>query len=442
MLNRRNLPVLLLILASGLFIGYRSLGTGGHPPTKYEKILKNVGEFLTQVHYSPKDLNDNFSKEVFKKYLEKVDNEKTLLMASDIEALRKYETKLDDEVLTGTVQFVPAVSEIFKKRVAETELVYKEALSQAFDFTKDESITIDPDKLDFAKNEAERKELYRKRMKYLVLDRFVELKESQEKNKGKQGFVEKTDVQMEKEARDKVLALMDRLYNRYKFKVNDDDRFSDYVNTITTSMDPHTSFFLPVDKRYFDEGMSGKFYGIGAALSLDEGNIRVGTLITGSPAWKSGEVTAGDVIKKVAQGNEEPVDLTGYVIEDAVKLIRGKKGTEVRLTLKKNDGVLKIVSLIRDEIVQDETFARSVIVNNGKSKVGYIYLPEFYADFEDPKGARCAIDVAKELIKLKQENVDGVVMDLRNNGGGSLFDVVQMVGLFIDEGPIVQVKDR
>ncbi len=443
MLNRRNLPVLILLLASGLFIGYSSLGTrGGNPPTKYEKILKNVGEFLTQVHYSPKDINDNFSKEVFKKYLEKVDVEKTLFLSSDIQALRKYETKLDDEILTGTVQFVPAVTEIFKKRVAETELIYKEALSQPFDFSKDESIAIDPDKTDFAKNETERKELYRKRMKYLVLDRMVEMKETQEKNKGKEGFVVKNDLQMEKESREKVLALMDRIYNRYKFKVNDDEQFSNYVNTITTSMDPHTSFFLPVDKRYFDEGMSGKFYGIGAALSLDDGNIKVGSLITGSPAWKSGEVTSGDIIKKVAQGKEEPVDLTGYVIEDAVKLIRGKKGTEVKLTLKKSDGVLKVVTLIRDEIVQDETFARSAIVTNGKSKIGYIYLPEFYADFEDPKGARCAIDVAKELVKLKQENVEGVVLDLRNNGGGSLYDVVQMVGLFIEDGPIVQVKDR
>jgi carboxyl-terminal processing protease len=164
--------------------------------------------------------------------------------------------------------------------------------------------------------------------------------------------------------------------------------------------------------------------------------------LTGSPAWKSGEIQPGDIIVKVAQGDAEPVDLTGFVVTDAVKIIRGKKGTEVRLTLRKQDGSLKVLSLIRDEIVQDETFARSAIVKNGNSKIGYIYLPEFYADFDHPNGNRSFVDVAKEITKLKEEKVDGIIMDLRNNGGGSLYDVVQMAGLFIDEGPIVQVKDR
>src|ERR1044072_9512189 len=235
--------------------------------------------------------------------------------------------------------------------------------------------------------------MYRKRMKYLVLDKYVELMETQEKNKGKKDYVAKTDDQLEKEERDKVMITMDRIYNRYKFKINDDDRFSEYVNTITTTMDPHTDFFLPVDKRSFDESMSGRFYGIGAQLREEDGVIKITSLVTGSPAWKSGQVVAGDIIQKVAEGAAVPVDLTGYAIEDAVKLIRGRKGTEVRLTLQKVDGAVKVVSLIRDEIVQDETFARSVIINNGKSRLGYIFLPEFYADFDNPKGARCAIDV-------------------------------------------------
>ncbi|MES1217376.1 MAG: carboxy terminal-processing peptidase [Bacteroidota bacterium] len=207
-------------------------------------------------------------------------------------------------------------------------------------------------------------------------------------------------------------------------------------------MDPHSEFFPPVDKRYFDEEMSGRFFGIGASLQYDDGNIKVSSILTGSPAWKSGELQAGDLIVKVGEGKEEPVELTGFVVTDAVKLIRGKKGTEVRLTIKKQDGAMKVISLIRDEIVQDETFARSAIVKNATSKIGYIYLPEFYADFDHPNGNRSYVDVAKEVAKLKEEKVDGIVIDLRNNGGGSLYDVVQMAGLFIDEGPIVQVKDR
>jgi len=232
------------------------------------------------------------------------------------------------------------------------------------------------------------------------------------------------------------------MFERFRFKFTDDDKFNVFVNAITTTMDPHSEFFPPVDKRYFDEEMSGRFYGIGASLQYEDGNIKVASILTGSPAWKSGELQPGDIIQKVAQGKEEPTDLTGYVVTDAVKIIRGKKGTEVRLTVKKADGTVKIISLVRDEIVQDETFARSAVVKSGNDKIGYIFLPEFYADFDNPNGARSYIDVAKEVMKLKEQKVDGIVIDLRNNGGGSLYDVVQMAGLFIEDGPIVQVKDR
>ncbi|MGZ8518092.1 MAG: carboxy terminal-processing peptidase, partial [Chitinophagaceae bacterium] len=263
-----------------------------------------------------------------------------------------------------------------------------------------------------------------------------------EKNKGKEGFVVKTDAELEKDAREKVKKIIDRLFERFRFKFSDDDKFNVFVNAITNTMDPHTEFFPPVDKRYFDEEMSGRFFGIGAQLQYDEGNIKISSIVAGTPAWKSGELKPGDIIQKVGQGKEEPVDLTGFLVTDAVKLIRGKKGTPVALTLKKADGSLKIVTLIRDEIVQDETFARSAVVKSANSKIGYIFLPEFYADFENANGNRSYIDVQKEVVKLKEQQVDGIVIDLRNNGGGSLYDVVQMAGLFIEEGPIVQVKDR
>ncbi|MBS1973392.1 MAG: carboxy terminal-processing peptidase, partial [Bacteroidetes bacterium] len=247
------------------------------------------------------------------------------------------------------------------------------------------------------------------------------------------------------EGRMKAMKTMDYYFDRLNYKLNnEDDRFNIFVQDIVQSMDPHTDYLPPVDKRYFDEQMSGRFFGIGASLLRDEdGNIKITSLVSGSPASKSGQINVGDVIKKVAQGNQEPVDVTGFFVEDAVKIIRGTKGTEVRLTLKKADGSVKTVSLIRDEIVQDElTFAKSAVVNTEKGKIGYIYLPEFYADFENPKGNRCSIDVAHEVMKLKEDKVDGIIIDLRNNGGGSLYDVVQMVGLFVPQGPVVQVKDR
>ena len=443
MMNKRNLPVVLLVLAAGIFLAVRTLGFGSEPtPTKYEKILRNVGIMLGEIHYSPKKVDDKFSKEIFKKFLGDIDSEKGFFLQADVEALKKYETKLDDEINGAQIQFFPAAMEIYKKRLAEAEQIYKDILAKPFDFNKDETANLDFSKLDFPKNEAERKENWRKRLKYMVLERYSDLLDGQEKSKGKEGYVAKTNEQLEKEARERALKLMDRYFDRLKLKMTDDDRFNIYVNTITESMDPHTTFFPPVEKRYFDEQMSGRFFGIGASLRDEDGQIKIGSLLTGSPAWKSGEVQVGDAIMKVAQGNQEPVDLTGYLVEDAIKLIRGKKGTEVRLTFKKTDGTIKVVSLIRDEIVQDETFARSAIVKQGDSKIGYIFLPEFYADFDNPKGNRSYIDVAKEVVKLKEEKVDGIIIDLRNNGGGSLYDVVQMAGLFIEEGPIVQVKDR
>jgi len=439
----KRLPIVLLIFAAGSFLAFRSLGTtNATPPGKYEKILKMVGELLTQGHFNPQDINDGFSKKVYKKFMDDLDREKTFFLQSDNDALKKFESKVDDEIKGSPVEFTPAAGQLFNKRMEEASVIVKEFLAKPFDFTADENVILDGDKLNYAANTAEIKERWRKKIKYMVLERYVDLQDNREKNKGVEGFVVKTDQELEAEARDRVKKLMDRTFERYRLKFSDDDKFNLYVNAITTTFDPHTEFFPPVDKRYFDEEMSGRFYGIGASLVYDEGNIKVNTLVSGSPAWKSGDVQVGDVVMKVAEGKAEPVELTGFSVTDAVKVIRGKKGTEVRLTLKKQDGTIKTVALIRDEIVQDETFARSAVINNNGYKVGFIYLPEFYADFENPNGNRSYVDVAKEIIKLKEEKVDGIVMDLRNNGGGYLNEVVQMAGLFINDGPIVQVKDR
>jgi carboxyl-terminal processing protease len=443
MTNMKRLPILVMLVAAGMFLAFQSLGKNSNPPSKYEKILRNVGQMLSEAHYSPKDINDEFSKKIFTKFMNDLDPDKNIFLQSDYDELKKYQTKIDDEIKgDAPVEFFLAAGQIFNKRIEEAAKIYSSILAQPFDYTISETINLDADKVKVSSTEAEMKEAWRKRLKYIALDRYVELQDQREKNKSKEGFVVKTDAELEKDARDRVRRVMDRTFDRYRHKFSDDDRFSIFVNDITTTMDPHTEFFPPVDKRYFDEQMSGSFFGIGAQLTNDDGNIKIASLVTGTPAWKSGEVQVGDIIVKVGQGNNDPVELIGYDVQDAVKLIRGTKGTEVRLTLKKSDGSIKTVSLVRDKIVQEETFARSAIVKNGPEKIGYIYLPEFYADFENANGARCSVDVAREIMKLKEEKVDGIIMDLRNNGGGSLYDVVQMAGLFIEEGPIVQVKDR
>jgi carboxyl-terminal processing protease len=445
MMSKKFIPVILILTGASLFVAFQSQGKNDNednPKSRYSKVLRNVGILLEEGHYSPKKIDDVFSQVVLKKFTEELDNEKSVFLQSDIESFKKFNDKIDDEIHGSDLQSFFTINEVYMKRRDESFVLINEILVKPFEFTKDETIQMDRDKLSFPKTEADRKEIWRKSLKYIVLGKFAELQEDREKNKGKKDFVQKADSTLEREARDYVRRRMERSMATKKTHENTDENFATFVNAIAQSMDPHTDYFPPVDKRSFDESMSGKFYGIGAQLKEDDGKIKIASLIAGMPAIRNGEIKVDDEIIKIAQGKGEPVDVTGYAVPDAVKLIRGaEKGSEVRLTIKKVDGTIKVVSLLRDEIKLEDTYAKSAVIN-GEHKVGYIYLPEFYQDFQDPNGARCSNDVAKEVAKLKAENVEGIIIDLRGNGGGSLSEVVKMAGLFIEEGPICQVKGR
>ncbi len=445
MMSKKFIPVALLLIATSSFFAFQTQGKtdiDDNPKSRYTKVLKNVGILLEEGHYSPKKIDDVFSKSVLKKFTEDLDDEKNIFLLSDIQGFKKFESKIDDEIHGNELESFYAINEVYLKRLNEVSGFYASILSKPFDFTKNESIAMDPDKIEFPKNEAERLETWKKRLKFNVLGKYVDLLEEREKNKGKKDFIFKADSTLEREARDQARKSIERYYSTKKSRESIDENFSTFVNAITGTMDPHSTYFPPIDLRSFNESMSGRFFGIGAQLKEDDGKIKISSLISGGPAWKSGDLKENDEIIKVGQGTEEPVDVTGYAVSDAVKLIRGaQKGSEVRLTVKRIDGTIKVIILLRDDIKLEDTFAKSAIIN-GENKIGYIYLPEFYADFEHPKGPRCATDVAKEIDKLKAEKVDGIILDLRGNGGGSLYDVVQMAGLFIEEGPICQVKGR
>ncbi|MFM8710094.1 MAG: carboxy terminal-processing peptidase [Sphingomonadales bacterium] len=440
----KRIPILILLLAGLGYLTLHAVTKKGptDPPGRYEKIMVLVGRMLEEGHFSPQPINDAFSQKIFKRYLEELDPEKNMLLSSDIEKLRAYENTIDEELKGASVVFFKKAAAIFDTRMQEAALISKEFLAKPFNFSVNEQAELDAEKLPFPATAAERSERWRRKLKFMTLERYADALELRASNTSKEGFVFKADSTLERESREKVSKLMDRTFDRWRLKFNQDDKFNLLVNTITTAMDPHTEFMPPVDKRYFDEEMSGEFFGIGAMLQYDDGNVKITSVVTGSPAYKSGQIQSGDIILKVGQGKEEPVDLTGFMTTDAVKLIRGKKNTEVRLTIRKPAGDVKEVAMIREKIVQDEGYARSAVLKDGDAKIGYIFLPDFYANFDDPKGRRCYTDVAKELEKLKKEGVAGIILDLRNNGGGSLYDVVQMAGLFIAEGPIVQVKDR
>ena len=444
MMSKKFIPVVLVLTAASLFLAFQTQGRSDddNPKLKYAKVLRNVGALLEQGHYSPKKIDDAFSKVVLKKFEEVMDDDRNIFLQADIDGFKKFETRIDDEIHGSDIESFFTINDVYLKRLGETSGLIADLLSKPFDFAKEENVELDPEKLAFPKTEAERKDVWRKRLKYLALTRFVEAQNDREKNKEKKDFVSKADSTLEREARESVKKQIDRFFTTKRTHENVDENFSTFVNVITGTMDPHTNYLPPIDKRSFDESMSGSFFGIGAQLKEDDGKIKIASLITGMPAWKSGEIRVDDEIIKIAQATGEPVDVTGYAVTDAVKLIRGAaKGSEVKLTIKRIDGSVKVVTLKRDEIKLDDTFAKSAIIN-GDHKIGYINLPEFYINFDDPNGAKCSEDVAKELQKLKAENVEGIIMDLRGNGGGSLPEVVKMAGLFIEDGPICIVKGR
>ena len=446
MQNKKYIPLVILMTFIAVFFTFQSQGKNEEDPKqRYEKILRNLNVLIKEAHFKPRAIDDAFSKTILKSFVEELDDEKNVFLASDIEAFKKYENKIDDEINGASLVSFYEIYKVYQKRIKEVEMIYPALLNAPFNFNEVDSIQMDVEKNDFPKSENERYDIWRKRMKYAVLSKLVDAQEDQEKNKANKeikDFKLKADSTMEREAREQVKKQMTRYYTTKSTNETQDELFSIFVNTITMAIDPHTNYYPPIASREFNESMSGRFYGIGAQLKEEDGHIKIGTLVSGGPAWKGGELKENDEIIKVAQGADAPVDVTGYSVSDAVKLIRGSsKGSEVRLTVKRIDGSIHVIKIIRDEVKLDNTFAKSAIIN-GKNKIGYIYLPEFYADFERPNGARCAVDIAKEIEKLKAENVSGIILDLRGNGGGSLYDVVQMAGLFIKNGPVCQVKGR
>ncbi|GAB2549506.1 carboxy terminal-processing peptidase [Rufibacter soli] len=406
---------------------------------KTEVLSKVLLQGLSSAHYAPEKLDDNFSRKAFNLYLERLDYNKKFLLKSDVDQLMAYQNQLDDEFKNGSFKFFDLSMSLFQQRLKDAEAYYKEILDKPFNFDQEETIEVKPEKLKFAASPAALKEEWRKYLKYQALIRVADAVDSQQKadtvgNKEPK----KTPEAIEADARKKLRDNYDDLFKRMKQLENEDWR-SSYLNSFANIYDPHTEYFAPKEKEDFDFEFSGRLEGIGAVLQEKDGFIKVSEITPGSPSYLQGELKAGDMILKVAQGNEEPVDIQGMRIDKAVSLIRGKKGTEVRLHVKKVDGTMKIIPIIRDVVVREEGYAKSLLIK-GDKPIGYIHLPAFYADFKNAGGRNSGKDVAAEVQKLKQENAAGIILDLRNNGGGSLQDVVDMVGLFIKSGPVVQVK--
>ena len=413
---------------------------------KREKVLlQALSQSLTAGHFESHTLDKQMSERVYSLYIERLDYGKRFLLKEDVKKLEKFRYLLGEEIKQTKYDFFDLSVQIIEDRIKETESIYKDVLENPFDFKKDELFETDPEKLEFPKNEKERYARWGQLLKYqtmIKLDRLLTIQETSIKDKDTTYKVLKFS-EMEEKARSEVRNDYKEMFRRLD-KLNEKDRLTAYLNAFTGSYDPHSEYMPPRDKENFDIRMSGQLEGIGATLTEQKGYVKVSRIVPGSPSWKQGELKAEDLILKVAQGDSTPVSVVDMRLDDAVQLIRGKKGTEVRLTVKKPDNSIVIVPIIRDIVVIEETYAKSAILQiEGSSKrYGYINLPSFYVDFNNRNGRRCAKDVDIEIEKLKQEDIDGIILDLRFNGGGSLPDVVEMAGFFIKNGPIVQVKSR
>lgn len=435
------------MVAQNVALQYPNLATLDDPDEDNEEknkfLLTLLVQALTQQHYQPLALDDDFAAKTFDLFLKRMDNSKRYFTVDDFKKIEEQKNLIDDQAMQGDYAFFNTAYNIFEKRLKESEEISTEILKNPFDFTKNESIELDAEKTVYAKDETEQKDVWRKLLKYQVMVRLDDLLQAEEKKeKDEKGYKAKSVTELEKTAREGVQKNQNEFFKRmYRLKKKDWRNL--YLNSITSAYDPHTEYYPPKDKENFDIQFSGQFEGIGATLQEREGEIKVMAIVPGSASWKQGDLKEGDIIQKVAQGDAEPVSILDMPLDDAVQLIRGKKGSEVRLTVKKVDGTTKIVPIIRDVVILAETYAKSVVLEPQKGKkIGYIKLPSFYSNFQDKNGRTSSRDMKEELIKLNGENVESLILDLRNNGGGSLGDVIDIVGLFIETGPVVQVKGR
>lgn len=440
-----------------------TIGTLSNREPSYtrEIVLGNILKgALEHMHLANKTIDDNLSREAFKLYLERIDYGKQFLTEADVKSLQVHADRLDDQLMTGKLEVLEATNKLMNKRLPQVQGWLKEILAKPLDYNKKETLETDPEKRKFSKTDKELRTLWEKILKYDVMSRLADLKEERDQDPAQKAIEQKNgkkkkkksssdgedlkkldDVALEAKARKKTEESFKKIIERIQAEKHN-DKLDKFYNSIARVYDPHTSYLIPEEKEDFDIDMSGKLEGIGAILREEGSYIKVERVVPGSASWKTKELDAEDIILKVAQGRDEPVEVVDMPLRDAVKLIRGKKGSEVRLTVKKPNGLIKIVPITRDVVEIEESYVKGTVLelDGTQAKVGYITVPKFYRDFNDRQGRNCTEDVLKELVRLNKEKVSGLILDLRNNGGGALEDARMMSGLFIEKGPIVQVK--
>ncbi|MDH3698724.1 MAG: carboxy terminal-processing peptidase [Flavobacteriaceae bacterium] len=407
---------------------------------KDKLLLDLITYVLERGHYEPKDIDDDFSVSVFEDFINVLDPTKRYFLEEDIMEFEQYKFQIDDQIKNTEIGFFSQVYDRLMLRMEDAQEIYKEVLETPFDYSKDEEIDINYNGQLYATSRDALKERWRKQLKYATIGTYDgKLKTDRQNKENDPTHGLKSADEIEVEAREVTLNTLNEFFD-FIGDLERKDWFVQYINTIVDEFDPHTYYFPPSDRDRFDISMSGKFEGIGARLQKKPEGAKIVEIISGGPVWRGQKLEVGDEIIKVGQDGGPAVDIVGMRLDDAIQLIKGPKGTVVDLTVRRVDGTVEVVSVTRDVVVLEESYAKSATVIKGDNKFGLINLPKFYVDFEDYTERNAATDVAKEVDRLKEEGMEGLVLDLRDNGGGSLKTVVEMAGLFIKEGPIVQVR--
>ena len=420
----------LFVIFPLLLIGFAITNKKFSDPNKDRLLMEVVKYVVEKGHYKKISIDDNLSENLYHSFIKQLDNQKRFFLKSDIREFEKYKYLLDDQIKEYDLSFFNLVYQRSKIRIKEVKSYYEELVNNKFNFNLNENIDLDFEKKEYARSKSEIKNRWRKQLKFSTLD-IATLKLGDTLSVINDRIYNESTAIVKKNTED---------YFEFITDLDRDDWYSNYLNAFLTQLDPHTYYFQPEDKDRFDVNISGKFTGIGARLTKTEGNIKVVEIIIGGPVWKDKLLDVGDIIIKVAQENEEPVDIVGMKVDDAIKLIKGPEKSIVSLTVKKLDGSIKEVQITRALVELEELYAKSTLIEEDDIRYGYISLPKFYVDFSNYKNRNSAEDVKNEIIKLKNNGIEGLILDLRNNGGGSLQSVVDMTGLFIEKGPIVQVK--
>lgn len=434
-----------LIIAALVFVAWTRFNSPinhsfSDDSSKDKLLLELVTYFMQKGHFSPKIINNDLSEELYDTFLEILDGQKRYFLKKDIAQFDRYKYALDDEFRSLNTTFFDLVHERYVQRRNETKLFYEEMLATPFNYTKDEKIDLDYENQDYPATLRQRSEKWRKQLKFSTLNIVHgKLEEEEKKTEKDAAYTPKTFEELEKEAREISQENLENYFSLME-DVHKEDWFSSYLNAFVAQFDPHSVYFGPVDKDRFDASMSGKYEGIGARLTKRNQAIKIVEVISGGPLWREQSVEVGDQIMMVRQEEGDPVDVQSMRLDDAIKLIKGSKGTTVFLTIKKVDGTVEEVAIERDTVVMEESYLKSTVINKAGGSFGLIHLPKFYVDFKDYKERNAAKDMQQEITRLINQGVQGLVIDLRNNGGGSLQTVVDMAGFFIDEGPVVQVK--